>query len=120
MPRTTLTASTAAAYGGGVLDIAAAAVDLANGNAFANTGLEKMIVVNGSGGSLTVTVAIPAGVRSLGGLITTKTYTIVTAKTAILGPWDPGVFNQTTGVVNVDWSTGTSVTCSVVSHIPSA
>jgi hypothetical protein len=118
MARTSLTANTAAAYAGGVLDIAAAAVDQPNGNSFANTGLEKVIVVNGSGGSLTVTVAIPANQRSLNGLATTKTYTVASAKTAILGPFDPSIFNQTTGVVNIDWSTGTSVTCSVVNHVP--
>jgi hypothetical protein len=118
MPRTSLTVNSGAAYAGSVLDIAVAAVDQPNGNSFANTGLEKVIVVNGSGGSLTVTVAIPANQRSLGGLATSKTYSVSNSKTAILGPFDPSIFNQTTGVVNIDWSTGTSVTCSVVTHIP--
>lgn len=116
MPRTALTVGTAPGWGGGVLDIAAAAVDNSNGNTFVNTGVERLIVINGSGGSLTVTVALPTSSRSLGGLVTTKTYTVGAGKTAILGPFDPGTFNQSTGVVNVDWSTGTSVTAAVVNH----
>jgi len=117
MPRATLTAVTAPGWGGGITDIAAGAVDSAQGNEFQNTGIEKLVVVNGSGGSLTVTVAIPATPRSIQGLITTKTFTVATGKTAVLGPFEPSIFNQANGNVNVDWSTGTSVTCAVISHV---
>ncbi len=118
MARTALTVSVAAAYGGGVLDIAPATVTHPDGNYFVNTGREKLIIVNGSGSPLTVTIAIPASYRSLQGLVTSKTYTIATTKTAVLGPFEPGLFNQTTGVVNIDYSSGTSVTAAVISHIP--
>lgn len=118
MARTTLTPVVAAAYAGGILDIAAGAVDQPNGNNFANTGNEKLVVINGSGGPLTVTVSIPSNAKSLQGLITSKTYTVATGKTAILGPFDPSTYNQTGSLVNVDWSTGTSVTCAVVGHVP--
>src|SRR3954469_7632940 len=117
MARTTLTPVTAASYGGGILDIAAGAVDNAQGNNFQNTGLEKLVVINASGGALTVTVGVPANARSLQGLVTAKTYSIANGKTAVLGPFDPSIFNQQGGLVNVDWSTGTGVTCAVVSHI---
>lgn len=114
MPRTAITPSTAGGYGGGIVDIAAAAVDAPNGNSFQNTGVEKIIVTNGSGGALTVTVGIPASARSLQGLVTAKTYSIATGKTAILGPFDPSIFGT---LATVDWSTGTSVTCAVVNHV---
>lgn len=117
MSRTALTVNTAARFGGSILDIAAAAADNSNGNTFTNTGVEKLIVSNASGGSLTVTVAIPSSARSLDGLATAKTHVVLNNKTAIIGPFPPDMYNQTTGVVNVDWSTGTSVTVSAVSHI---
>ena len=118
MPRTALPTSIAAGWGGGILDIAPAAVNNTDGNSFVNTGVEKLVVANGSGGTVTVTVAIPASARSLNGLITSKTYAIAATKTAVLGPFEPSIFSQSTGLVHVDWSSGTSITCAVVSHIP--
>ena len=118
MPRVALTASTAAGWGGGILDITPTAVNTPDGNSFVNTGVEKIVVANGSGGTVTVTVAIPASARSLNGLITQKTYAIAATKTAVLGPFEPSIFNQPTGFVHVDWSSGTSVTAAVVTHVP--
>lgn len=117
MARTALTVLTSARFGGSILDIAPAAVNNTDGNFFSNTGSEKLVVVNGSGGSLTVTVALPSSYRSLDGLATAKTHVVLNSKTAVIGPFPPDMYNQTNGVVNVDWSTGTSVTASVVSHI---
>lgn len=114
MARTALSTLTNPSFGGGTLDIAAAAVDQPNGNTFVNDSRTFLVVINASGGSLTVTVAIPAGPQTQNAS-TTKTYAVANGKTAFLGPF-PNYFNQSTGLVNVDWSTGTSVTCSVLNY----
>lgn len=120
MAFTTLTLTTANAYAGGILDLdaAAVAVDASNGNQFANDGRTRLYVKNGSGSPLTVTYNIPSTIRSLSGAITTITKTVAAGKVAVLGPFNPALFNQTTGYVQVSWSAGTTITALAFNENP--
>jgi hypothetical protein len=90
------------------------AVDAANGNQFANTGNCYLWVANGSGSQLTVTV-LQSG-QTLDGVSTAgKTLTVAAGSEAIMGPWPPGVYNDGSGYVTVNWSSGTSITAMVFS-----
>jgi len=117
MARTTLTAVESEAYGGGVADTSAEAVDNVNGNDFANDGRTIMVVENGSGGSLTVTLTLPAGPKTAGESIT-KTLAVDNGDEAHFGPFLPSIFNNADGRVYVDWSSGTSVTAAIVKQLP--
>lgn len=92
------------------------AADFANGNRFINDGKTILIVANGSGGALTVT--IPYGTTVDGLTVAPQTYSIPDGSTgAILGPWK-STYNQTLdsvpNSVAINWSTGTSVTVKVI------
>lgn len=113
MARTTLSAVVSPAFGDGVADTSAEAVDNANGNDFANDGKTVMVVENGSGGSLTVTLSLPAGPKTANEAIT-KTLAVADGKEAHFGPFQLSLYNQSNGRVNVDWSTGTSVTAAII------
>lgn len=117
MSRTALSATTLAAYGGGSAT-AATAVDNSNGNTFPNDGHTFLVVKNGSGGSLTVTVTgATTADRSFGATLS-KTYSVANGATWLIGPFAVGAFNQSDGTVYVDWSTGTSVTCGACTYVP--
>lgn len=115
MPRTSLTVQEVTRTA--QLDAPTAnAVDNANGNRFVNDGKIILVIANGSGGNLTVTINNPQTVDGLD--VPDRTYTIPTAATgAIIGPWTTA-YNQTLdnveNSIGVDWSSGTSVTVKVV------
>ena len=102
-------------------DPTANAVDAANGNSFDNSSTKVILIVNnGSGGNLTLTVDFP---QTLDGLtVADRTYTIPTGEEWVIGPF-PSSYNQTNNSLEnrvlLDWSTGTSVTCKVI-QVPSA
>lgn len=93
------------------------AVDQPNGNTFPNDGNVYIEVKNASGVPITVTLSVPA--KGPGGLSYTNPTVSVPATTGdkIIGPFDPTAYNQAGGVVNVDFSAGTSVTIAVI-HLP--
>lgn len=113
-----LTVTTAAAFNGGIPDIAGVAATLTDGNQFLNDGKTRLSVVNGSGGALTVTFALPATPKNLNGLVATQPKTVATGKTAIYGPFEPGTYNQTDGKVRVVFSSVTSVTVLAFNETP--
>lgn len=117
MARTALSVQDVGQYAGSVA-VTANAADNSNGNTFPNDGKTFLVVVNGSGGSLTVTVTGATTPDRTYGQTLTKTYTVANGATRFIGPFSQAAFNQSTGVVNVDWSTGTSVTCGVVTYTP--
>lgn len=91
------------------------AVDAVNGNRYTNDGKIVLRVVNGSGGSLTVSVITPQ-LYDVDLPVPSRTYTIASG-TRYIGPF-PTSYNDTvdsaTDQVSVDWSTGSSVTVEVV------
>lgn len=117
MPRTALSAQDLGQYAAGAA-LTLNAVDQPNGNTFPNDGKTFLMVTNGSGGSLTVTVTGATTPDRSYGQTVTKTYAPANGARWLIGPFSPAVFNQSTGLVNVDWSTGSSVTCAVVTYTP--
>lgn len=77
------------------------------GDKFANTGVEMLLVQNGSGGSINVTVATPQTVD--GNAVADKVIAVADGKTALLGPFSKATYNDTDGFVNVTYSGTSSV-----------
>lgn len=118
MPRTAFTVTTAV-FGGTVLP-AAAAVDAANGNSTANTGTTAgrvaIEVTNGAGSPITVTVVTNGNYNTAAGAhpIADDAVTVTNGTSKIIGPWDPTLYNDASGNVLIDWSSGTSITARVI------
>lgn len=114
MARTAFTVTTSA-FGGTVLP-AAAAVDAANGNSVANTGANAgrvaIEVTNGAGAPITVTVTTNANYNTTGGAhpVADEAVTVTNGTSKIIGPWDPTLYNDASGNVLIDWSSGTTIT----------
>lgn len=92
------------------------AADSANGMVFPNDGSTELHVVNGSGSAVTVTaVSIPCSHGRSGDLA----FSVAAGAKAVLGPFDPHLFNQSGGVggnVNVNFSASASVTVGAVTR----
>lgn len=108
---TVLTVAVGLQFGVGAADANLQAVDLANGNTFANDGHTVLMINNGSGSGLDVTFTIPAGPLSAGQSIS-KVVEVGNAKHALMGPFPVGLYSST---VRVGWESGTSVTAAPVS-----
>jgi hypothetical protein len=82
------------------------------GNMFLNDGKTVLEVKNGSASSINVTPNVAATVD---GQAVTNPVIAVTATTGdkIIGPFPPGIYNQTDGKVYVDFSAITTVTIAV-------
>lgn len=115
MARTVMPVTTTARAG--VVVPAATAVDAVNGNQFVNTGREVLQVTNGGASPITVTFTAQAGfsVGTATYPVTNPTGTVTNGTTKQFGPFDKGLFNDPTGNVWVDWSSGTTVTALVTS-----
>lgn len=109
MARTTINAQQIVRTG---LASALAAVDQPNGNQFANDGMSFLYVKNGSGSPITVTVGTPGNVDGLAIADLTVSVPATTGE-RMIGPFPPGIYNQSDGNVYVDYSSGTSVTAGV-------
>src|SRR5438045_3110813 len=115
MARTTLSATTTAAAGATLA--ASAAVDQPNGNQFANpTGRAIIEITNGAASNINVTFTTN-GVYTVGSVqyaIADLVVLVVNATTKVCGPFDKTLFNDGTGNVLVDWSSGTTITARVI------
>lgn len=83
------------------------------GDQFLNDGDTIMIVTNGSGGSLTVT--LPPGGTPGGLTLSDVTGTVADGATEAFGPFPPSLYNDSSGYVQVTWSATTSVTAAILS-----
>jgi hypothetical protein len=105
MARTSLTPVTSTASGATIT--AAVAVDAANGNQFTNpTGRAIIEITNGAGSPITVTF-VTNGVYTVGSVqypIADLAVTIGATTTKVCGPFDKTLFNDGTGLVQVDWT----------------
>lgn len=110
MPATSLTKVTASKYGVGVADMGFESADAGNNNDFANTGKERVVIKNGSGGPLTVTIPNAPGIGD-------DTYTktpngpIADGDQGYYGPFPTKHYGDT---VELAYSTGTSVEVAVI------
>jgi hypothetical protein len=113
MARTTLTVQTTAASG--IVAAAATAVDQPNGNKFTNDGRTWIEIINGAGTTLTVTFITNGtyNVQAVAYPIADLAPTIAGTTTKVFGPFDKTLFNDSNGDVNVDFSSGTTVTARV-------
>lgn len=115
MARTTLTVTTTAAAG--TVLPAATAVDAPNGNQFVNSGREMIEIINGAGAPITATFTTN-GVYTVGSVqyaIADLIVTVTNGTSKVCGPFDKTLFNDGTGQVLVDWSSGTTITTRVTS-----
>lgn len=88
-----------------------AAVDASNGNQFQNDGRMFLLVKNGGGAPITVTITTPTTVDGLA--VADQTVTVTNGEQRMIGPFPPNLYN-TDGYVYVDYSSGTSVTAAVL------
>ena len=88
------------------------AADAANNMYFVNNGKTRLLIVNGSGGSLDVVFNAP---QKFGLTDATLTVSTGAGKTSYVGPFDRGTFNQADGTVEVDIATDTSLTLIAIS-----
>lgn len=110
MPLTALTVTTSAKTG--VVQPAMTAVDASNGNSFVNTGRETVEINNGGGAPITVTFVTTLTYQ--GFPIGDQTVSVTNGTVKICGPFDTALFNdQSSGVVEIQYSSGTSVTARV-------
>ncbi len=81
----------------------------AAGNSCENTGREFIEVKNGSGSQIWVTVTTPALIN---GLAVADANVTVAATTGdkMIGPFEPSLFNDSAGLISVDYSAVGSVT----------
>lgn len=78
------------------------------GDSFANTGDQIFEVNNGSGGSITVTIVTPATVG--GRAVADVAAAVPAGQRWRFGPFDPALFNDATGSVQVTYSGVTTLT----------
>ncbi len=117
MPATALPTATVTTTAG--IDITTmTAVDAANGNSFRNDGRKLLVVKNGGGSSINVTVdAYPTGSTLAppdGLAVTDRVVAVAAGATKVIGPFAPGLYNDAAGNTTVAFSSGTSVTATVL------
>ncbi len=81
---------------------------VADGEKFLNSGDQFLHVKNGGGSPITVTIQTPAQIESID--IAEVEVTIPASEERIIGNFSPSIFNQSDGMVYVDYSAVTSVT----------
>lgn len=108
-----LTVVSASATGATVSMVAAAG----GGDTFVNDGDAVLIVTNGGGGSINVTIT-PASTTPQGYTISPVVVAVAAGATKYIGPFDKNTFNNpTTGAVSVTYSGVTTVTVGVLGKV---
>lgn len=108
----TLTAIVPAVTGATLAEVAAAG----GGDKFLNNGRKLLVVNNGDVAPITVTMDAAATTPVAGGTVayTDPTNAVAAGARDIMGPFDPRVFNDAQGFVNISYSGVTSVTVAVI------
>lgn len=88
-----------------------AAVNGTDGNKFQNDGRMFLLVKNGAGAPITVTIQTPTTVDGLA--VADQTIVVTNGEQRMIGPFPPNLYN-TDGFVYVDYSSGTTVTAAVL------
>ena len=85
---------------------------IADNHKFTNNGRMFAHVKNGSGGAIVVTIQTPGTVDGLA--IADRTVSIpATTGDVMIGPFPPGQYNQSDGMVYIDYASTTSMTIGV-------
>jgi hypothetical protein len=100
---------TTISHASGNVDLVTAATAVSSSDKFANTGNEQVFIYNGNAGSLVVTETYGTGGTIDGQTLPNKTKTITTLKSAILGPYPPGLYNDANGFMVLAFDTTSSV-----------
>ena len=116
MARSSLTVTTMPAWGDGLADAGFEAADQSNGNDFALNAPCVVLINNGSGGSLTVTLNLPAS-RHTANDAQTKTFAVADGDIGVCR-LEPDLYRQADYKGWIDWSTDTSVTVAVCQETP--
>lgn len=96
---------------------AAGAVDAGSGNSFVNSGREVVIVTNGAASPINVTF-VTQGTYSVGTAvyaIADLVVAVTNGTSKVCGPFDKTLFNDGTGLCQITWSSGTTITANVIS-----
>lgn len=96
------------------VDMAGAAVSASD--KFPNTGKEVIVVTNGGGGSINVTLVTQKTVD--GNAVADPVVAVAAGVTKAIGPFQRDLYNDVDGNVNVNYSGTTSVTAKVVRVTP--
>lgn len=94
---------------GAALALASAA---GGGDEFVNTGKEALIVNNGSGAPVDVTLTTPQTVNGLA--VADRAVTVAAGAQSVIGPFPKGLYNDANGKVQIAYSSATSVTVGVL------
>lgn len=108
MPRTSMNYQQIVRAG---LEETYAAVDAANGNQFQNDGRMFLLVKNGAGAPINVTITTPTTVD--GNVVADLVVAVTNGEQRMIGPFPPNLYN-TDGYVYVDYSSGTTITAAVL------
>jgi hypothetical protein len=106
----TLTVATAVRTTNGVNLVGVSAAG--GGDVFPNTGSEVVVIKNGSGSPITLTVVTPATVDGLA--VADLTASIGAGETRMVGPFPTAVYSDGSGNVSLTYSAVTTVTLAVV------
>ena len=110
MARTTLAAQSISRAG---LTHTFSAADQPNGNEFLNVDERAFLYVkNANAGTIVVTIGTPNTVDDLA--IADRTISIATGVNKLIGPFPKQHYNQTDGMVYIDYDIGASVTVAVI------
>jgi hypothetical protein len=110
----TLTVVPAKRSGNGV-DLAGVAA-AGGGDVFPNTGAEVLIIKNGGGSPITLTVVTPVTVDGLA--VADLTASVGAGATSLIGPFPIGTYSDGSSNVSLTYSAVTSVVVSVVKVTP--
>ena len=111
MPRTAITPQQGLRAGGTITNEPANT----EGNSFLPAQGRALTVRNGSGSTITVTVPTPGTIEGLA--IPERTFTVAAGAVGVFAPGaSAGIYEQTGGVIHVDYSAVASVTVYIVDH----
>lgn len=102
----TLTVTTVGRAGAQIDALAVAAAS--GGDKFPNTGSEFLWIKNASVADITLTIAVVATVDTLAA--TNRTVTLTAAKSYLIGPFPPAIYNDSDGRVSLTYSGVTTLT----------
>lgn len=88
------------------------------GDVFPNDGKTVLVIKNGGGAGITLTVVTPVTIDGLA--VTDLTATIGAGETRAIGPFPPAWYNDGSGNVSLTYSAVTSVTVQPISVNPTA
>lgn len=84
------------------------------GDSFAITGQEFLVISNGSGSPITVTMAITQTVD--GEAVTNRTYVVAAGHVVVLGGFNPSIYADTNGLLQLTYSGVTTLKVAIIQY----